>query len=182
MTTRNNTLVLARSEKGVIGYNGHIPWYVPTDLLRFRHVTMAHDFMVMGMRTFMSLPRMLDGRRHVVVTKDPKKAFDNYVPFANKEKLKGKHEISFVDWAAAEDLLRSSHSCAVIGGAEVANLALPLIGNIYLTTVKNVEIIPNDGDEVTVFDYNPYHDFELMEYLDDGDAIYERFRRRHVKR
>lgn len=175
MTIKNNTLILARSEKGVLALNGEMPWYVPTDLRRFVAISCAHDFMLMGRRTFDDLPggRALPGRKHLVVTSSPRHRQALHRP--------SQGEVYYLDWQEAERALRSDHSICVIGGAEIAKLALPMISNIYLTTVKNIEVMANDGDEVTVFDYNPYHDFELMEFVDDGDAIYERFRRRDVK-
>lgn len=175
----NNSLVLARSEEQVIGLNGAIPWYVPNDLLRFRAITSAHDYMVMGMKTFESLPHVLEGRHHIVVTRDPAKARDKYAALADQFLPgRGNAVVNFLDWDKTRLMLFSSHSCAVIGGAEIARLALPYISNIYLTTVRGVKLETDDTDEVTVFDYNPHLDFELMEYVDDIEAVYERFRRR----
>lgn len=168
-------MILARSEKGVLALNGQMPWYCPTDLRRFVAVTCAHDFMLMGRKTFDDLPggRALPGRKHLVVTAHPRHRQCLHRP--------SQGDVYYLDWEEAERVLRSEHSVCVIGGAEVAKLALPFISNIYLTTIKGVEVVPNDGDEVTVFDYNPHLNFEVMEYVDDGDAIYERFRRRDAK-
>lgn len=175
----NNSLVLARSESQVIGLNGAIPWYVPNDLLRFRAITSAHEYMMMGMKTFQSLPHVLDGRHHLVVTKDPANAGYKYAALADQVlQGRGNAVVNFVNWDSARCMLQSRHSCSVIGGAEIARLALPYIDNIYLTTVRGVKLDVDDTDEVTVFDYNPHMDFELMEYVDDGEAVYERFRRR----
>src|SRR5947199_10721765 len=64
------TLVIARSRNGVIGRNGKLPWHLPADLKRFKALTMG-SAMVMGRRTFDSLPGLLPGRRHIVLTRDP---------------------------------------------------------------------------------------------------------------
>lgn len=180
----NNTLVLARSEKQVIGFNGTIPWYIPKDLLRFKAISCAHEYMLMGMKTFQSLPGgLLDGRYHLVVTRDPEKAkreIERHI-LTQINPTRGTN-LSFITWEHAKYMLNGNHSVAVIGGAEIARLALPYIDNIYITTVRGVELDITDTDEVTIFDYNPHLDFEVMEYLDDGEAIYERFRRRHDKK
>jgi len=59
------TLVVARSLNGVIGRDGTLPWHIPADLRRFKAITMG-TAMVMGRRTFESLPGILPGRRHIV--------------------------------------------------------------------------------------------------------------------
>jgi len=64
------TLVVARAQNGVIGRGGKLPWHLPADLKRFKALTMG-SVMVMGRKTFDSLPGLLPGRRHVVLTRDP---------------------------------------------------------------------------------------------------------------
>src|SRR5690349_13324688 len=64
------TIVVARAQNGVIGRDGKLPWHLPADLRRFKALTMG-SVMVMGRRTFESLPGLLPGRRHVVLTRDP---------------------------------------------------------------------------------------------------------------
>ena len=64
------TLVLARAANGVIGAGGKMPWHLPADLRRFKQITMGRP-MIMGRKTFDSLPAVLEGRRHIVLTRDP---------------------------------------------------------------------------------------------------------------
>ena len=63
------TLIVARAQNGVIGRDGTLPWHLPADLKRFKALTMG-SVMVMGRKTFESLPGVLPGRRHVVMTRD----------------------------------------------------------------------------------------------------------------
>src|SRR5436305_10777922 len=63
------TLVVARARNGVIGRDGTLPWHIPADLKRFKALTMG-SAMVMGRKTFESLPGLLPGRRHIVLTRD----------------------------------------------------------------------------------------------------------------
>jgi len=62
-------LVVARARNGVIGKDGRLPWRIPADLKHFKAVTMGSP-MIMGRRTFDSLPSVLPGRRHIVLTRD----------------------------------------------------------------------------------------------------------------
>jgi dihydrofolate reductase len=63
------TIVVARAENGAIGRGGTLPWHIPADLKHFKAVTIG-SVMVMGRKTFDSLPRLLPGRRHLVLTRD----------------------------------------------------------------------------------------------------------------
>ena len=119
MTRPFITIVVARADNGVIGRGGGLPWHLSEDLKRFKALTMGKP-MVMGRRTFDSLPRLLPGRRHIVLTRDP-------------------------DWRAegAETACDPADAIAiadcpelsVIGGAEIFRLFLPLAGRIELTEV-----------------------------------------------
>src|SRR6186997_1688211 len=64
------TIVLARAINGVIGKDNGLPWHIPGDLKRFKQLTMG-SAMIMGRKTFDSLPGVLPGRRHIVLTRDP---------------------------------------------------------------------------------------------------------------
>src|SRR5689334_24175842 len=62
-------LIVARAQNGVIGRDGKLPWHIPGDLKRFKALTMG-SAMIMGRKTFESLPGLLPGRRHIVLTRD----------------------------------------------------------------------------------------------------------------
>ena len=57
------------SFNGVIGKDNGLPWHIPGDLKRFKRLTMG-TAMIMGRKTFDSLPGLLPGRRHIVLTRD----------------------------------------------------------------------------------------------------------------
>jgi dihydrofolate reductase len=62
-------LIVARASDGTIGDKGALPWRLPADLKRFKALTMGKP-MIMGRKTFTSLPGLLPGRRHIVLTRD----------------------------------------------------------------------------------------------------------------
>ncbi|MEY3906021.1 MAG: hypothetical protein RIR59_844, partial [Pseudomonadota bacterium] len=62
-------LILARADNGVIGLDGKLPWHLPADLRRFKQLTMGAP-MIMGRKTFDSLPGLLPDRRHIVLTRN----------------------------------------------------------------------------------------------------------------
>ena len=113
------TLVVARATNGVIGRDGTLPWRISADLKRFKRLTMG-SVMVMGRRTFDSLPNLLPGRRHVVLTRDRNWS----APGA---------EIAYNMDKALE--LAGGEPVSVIGGAEIFELFLPFADRIELTEV-----------------------------------------------
>jgi dihydrofolate reductase len=120
------TLIVARAINGVIGRGGKLPWDIPADLKRFKALTMG-SVMIMGRRTFDSLPGVLPGRRHIVITRDPQwRANDVEVAHTAEEALS----------------LAGDQPVSVIGGAEIFDLFLPLADRLELTEVL-AEI---DGD------------------------------------
>jgi dihydrofolate reductase len=112
-------LVVARAQNGVIGRGGKLPWHIPADLRRFKTLTMG-SAMVMGRKTFDSLPGLLPGRRHIVLTRDRSWSGE------------GAEVAHSVDQAL--DLARGE-PVSVIGGAEIFELFLPLATRIELTEV-----------------------------------------------
>jgi dihydrofolate reductase len=63
------SIIVAMAKNGVIGRHNRLPWRLPADLAHFKSVTMGKP-MVMGRKTWESLPGVLPGRRHIVVTRD----------------------------------------------------------------------------------------------------------------
>jgi dihydrofolate reductase len=123
------TLIVARSLEGVIGREGKLPWHIPADLKRFKAITMG-TAMVMGRKTFESLPGLLPGRRHIVLTRD------------RNWKAHGAEVAHDPDEALA---LAGGDPISVIGGADIFALFLPRADRVELTEV--LADIP--GDTVT---------------------------------
>ncbi|MCF3640984.1 dihydrofolate reductase [Rhizobium sp. TRM95111] len=63
-------IVVAVARNGVIGRDGDLPWRLPSDLKRFKQLTIGKP-VVMGRKTFASIGRPLPGRPNIVVTRDP---------------------------------------------------------------------------------------------------------------
>lgn len=63
-------LIVAIGPKYMIGRKGGMPWSCPTDMKRFKGLTMG-GVVVMGRYTFNSLRKPLKGRKNVVMTRDP---------------------------------------------------------------------------------------------------------------
>src|SRR5882724_10658359 len=60
-------LIAAVAANGVIGAGNRLPWRLADDLKRFRALTVGHA-VIMGRKTWESLPRALPERQNIVVT------------------------------------------------------------------------------------------------------------------
>jgi dihydrofolate reductase len=117
-------LVVARAANGVIGADGGLPWRLPADLKHFRALTIDKT-VIMGRKTFASLPGTLPRRRHVIVTRDL-----DY----EAEGVDVAHDEDAALWLA--DAGAPGVEVAIIGGAEIYALFLPYAERIELTEIK----------------------------------------------
>ena len=102
-------MIVAMDEGGFIGKGNGLPWNIPSDMSRFKSLTIGDGFnsVVMGRRTWDSLPesfRPLPERVNIVMSRD--------TAFAE-----GSDEL----W--------------VIGGAEIYSMFLDRVEEIHITTV-----------------------------------------------
>ncbi len=114
------TLVVARAENGVIGKDGGLPWHISEDLKRFKQLTMG-TVMVMGRKTFESLPGPLMGRRHIVLT------------HKSDWRAEGAEVAHSVEEALA---LAGDEPVSVIGGAQIFALFEDRATAVELTEVR----------------------------------------------
>lgn len=119
MNHREIFLVVAVAANGVIGRDGAMPWHLPNDLRHFKAMTTGKP-MIMGRKTFESLPGLLPGRRHIVLTRDMAWAEDGAEVAHSPEE--------------AIALANAPH-IAVIGGADIYRQFLPHADRIEWTEV-----------------------------------------------
>lgn len=119
-------LVVAMGENRAIGRGGDLPWRLSSDMRYFRRITMGKP-VLMGRRTFKSLPRVLDGRVNVVLTRDRGFVAPGAVMAHSLEEGLAAARASAERTGAAEIM--------VIGGEDVFREVLPQTDRIYLTEV-----------------------------------------------
>jgi dihydrofolate reductase len=115
------SLVVAMARNRVIGRNNTLPWRLSDDLKRFKAITMGKPIL-MGRKTFESIGKPLPGRANLVLTRD------------RAWQATGVLTVGSIDEAIERS--RRASELAVIGGAEVYQLALPVTDIIYLTRVE----------------------------------------------
>jgi len=116
------SLIVATTREGIIGKEGALAWRIPKDLQYFKKVTMGKT-MIMGRKTFESLPGMLPGRKHVVLTRNRDLSFPEGV-----EVLHNLEEV-----LKYRDL---SEEVMIIGGGELFQHFMPYCEKLYITYVN----------------------------------------------
>ena len=145
-------LVVARAENGVIGKDGDMPWHIPADLRHFKQVTKGRP-MIMGRKTFESLPGLLDGRRHIVLTRD-----------AEWEPEEDEVEIVYTPQEALKKA-SAGHVC-IIGGAEIYRLFEDKADRIELT---EIHFRPEGDTMLDAFDPAIWDETARTDFAAQGD-------------
>ncbi|QIK38006.1 dihydrofolate reductase [Caldichromatium japonicum] len=112
-------LIAALDEAGAIGRANTLPWHLPADLAHFRSLTLDKPIL-MGRRTWESLPGLLPCRRHLIISRDPSYRVPGAEVFGSIAEA--------IAATAAPELM-------VIGGAMIYAQTLPLAQALYLTLV-----------------------------------------------
>ena len=120
-------LIAAMAKNRVIGRDNGIPWHIPSELQRFKSMTMGHT-LIMGRKTFESIGRPLPGRKTIIISRNP------------AYRAAGCSVAQSLSAAIA--LCPDTETIFIAGGGEIYQEALPLATAIYLTVLDR-EI---DGD------------------------------------
>jgi dihydrofolate reductase len=137
--------ITAISKNGVIGINNNLPWQIPEELQLFKKLTMGKT-VIIGRKTFESLPTTLKGRNVIVLTKQS-------VSDKNVSTAHSLHD--------ALKIAQNDDEVLIAGGLEVYTQTFPLISTLYLSMI-NEEF---DGNVYfPVFDQNQFTTTLIQKY------------------
>jgi dihydrofolate reductase len=114
-------IIVAMGKNRVIGKDGKMPWHIPEELRLFKKTTMGYP-MIMGRKTFESLPGLLPGRRHIVLSRNK-----NYKPKG------GEYAPTLSD---ALQLCGEVEKVFLIGGAQIFEQGFSIATSILLTLLE----------------------------------------------
>ena len=114
------SIIVARSENGVIGKDNRLIWHLSDDLKQFKALTMGHPI-IMGRKTFESLLKVLPGRVHYVLT-------------GNKDYRAPEGVLLFHDVKSLLSALPEGENF-VIGGEHMYRTLFPYADTLYITEV-----------------------------------------------
>jgi len=116
------TIIVAASENNIIGNKNKLIWHLSNDLRRFKELTKGHH-VIMGRKTFESMPRALPNRTNVIITRKKDYIAENAIV---TNSLEGALSI------ASED-----PQPFIIGGGEIYKIAMDISDRIELTRVHH---------------------------------------------
>jgi dihydrofolate reductase len=116
------TIIVAASENNVIGNNNKLIWHLSDDLKRFKNLTKGH-YVIMGRKTFESMPRALPNRTNVIITRK-----ENYI---------AENAIVTNSLESALKIASDDAQPFIIGGGEIYNIALNISDRIELTRIHH---------------------------------------------
>ena len=117
---QNITIIVAVAANNVIGKNNDLIWHISEDLKRFKSLTSGHAI-IMGRKTFESLPKALPNRTNIVVTRN------------RSYRAEGAHVCYSMEKAL--QLTVNDQQPFIIGGGEIYRNALYFANTIELTRV-----------------------------------------------
>ena len=120
----NINLIAAIGKNNELGMNNDLIWKFKEDMKFFKETTMGHPI-VMGRKTFESLPKVLPGRKNIVISTSE---------IVNKE-----IEI----FKSIKDFLiqykKYNDDIFIIGGATIYKSFIDLATKLYLTEIDDIE-------------------------------------------
>jgi dihydrofolate reductase len=172
--------IAAMSLNRVIGDRDCIPWHLPSDFNWFRRMTTG-QIVVMGRKTFESLPGRLPNRRTLILTRRPRQlirrnpeVFGQYKEWRGGKHLRKPYQLRFTKLGGkpADEIFifnslpkleasRFASDIFICGGADIYRQTLPLCSDLYLTLVKRTV----EGDAL----FPPFEDqFEQVKVIEDN--------------
>ncbi len=160
-SNQNLTLIAAVGEHNELGKDNQLIWHLSDDLKRFKKLTKGHA-VIMGRKTFDSLPKALPNRRNIVVSRQNKFKADDIETATSLE--------------AALEMVADDTQPFIIGGGEIYKQAIERANSIELTRVHHTfdadtffpAIDPNvwklTWEEKHISDENHLYDFSFQRF------------------
>ncbi len=151
----NISMIAAVGKNNELGKNNGLIWDLKEDLKFFKETTMGHP-VVMGRNTFLSLPKVLPGRKNIVIS--------------DVDLINDKIEV----YRSIKEFLQNyenfEEELFIIGGASIYRQFIDLASKLYLT-----EIDATDKDADVYFPEFNKDNYEriLLSRNDNSDPKYE---------
>jgi dihydrofolate reductase len=135
-----------------LGVKGNLPWKLKEDLKLFKKETSNYP-LVMGRKTFDSLPGVLPGRKHYVLTRTP----DTYKSNEHVKYLKSLEEVLKTE----ENNL--NEKIFIIGGGEIYEKYLDQCDELYISHID--ALIESADTFFPKVDYSKYDIIKKLHFL-----------------
>lgn len=156
------SIIAAVGRNFELGKNNDLIWHFKQDMKFFKKTTLGHT-VIMGRKTFESLPKALPNRLNVVITSDSSYSAENIVVVSSVEQA-----LKYCD----------NEEAFVIGGGMIYKEFLPFADKLYLTEIE--DSLENADTYFPSFDKNEYKRTVVKSTDENGIAfshiIYEKIK------
>lgn len=121
----NLVLIGAIGKNNELGKDNKLIWYIPNDLKFFKENTINHTI-VMGYNTFLSLPKLLEKRKHIVLTHKNVDLPKEVIVYDNIN--------SVLDYAKSNE-----EEIFIIGGASIYKQFIDYSNKMILTEIDSTD-------------------------------------------
>ena len=152
--------ILAIGHNNAMGLNGELPWNLPSELALFKEYTEGH-LLIMGRRTFESLPHILSNRHHIVISR-------------NMSAIEGIDIVPSMDHAIKRASELSVNKVFLIGGVQIFEEAIHECSVIHLSRI----MMSPKADTFYAFKPKNHHIVSSRCFRDPStqtDIIYQRY-------
>ena len=116
------TMIAAVADDNGLGFNNKLVWHIPRDLKHFKDLTHGHCI-IMGRKTFESLPKALPHRKNIVLSRRKNITYENAVVVDTIEK--------------AIEETKHDNKPYIVGGGEIYKLFMNYSSYIELTRIHH---------------------------------------------
>lgn len=117
------SIIAAIDQKRGLGKNNELLFKIPEDLKRFKELTTNHP-VIMGRKTYESIGRLLPNRKNIIITHNSSFIIPDAMVVHSLQE-----GIEVVQGEEKGEIF-------VIGGGQIFEQALPIVGKLYLTIVE----------------------------------------------
>jgi len=168
-------IIAAVSKNGCIGKNGKLPWHNESEMVHFKQTTLGYPI-IMGRKTFDSLPWPLPRRANIVVSRSGVSQEIRSKSYKRVGQSNGPTFMSFTSsveeaFQDAENTKMRSDKCFIIGGEQIYRLCMDMADEMI---ISHMDVNVESGDTFfpewpittwTECDCVNYHDFAVKKYI-----------------
>ena len=119
----NLSMIAAIGKNNELGYENKLLWHLKEDMQFFRKTTTGKTI-IMGRKTFESLPGLLPKRKHIIITNNQNYQNNDVIIMHSVDEV-----ISYIQ--------NTQEECFIIGGGKVYKEFLPFAHTLYLTEIED---------------------------------------------
>jgi dihydrofolate reductase len=156
------TLIAAIGQNNELGKNNQLLWHLPNDFKRFKALT-SHHTIIMGRKTFDSLPGILPNRKHIVISRNKDLKIEDTIVVNSLENA--------IELTKYEDVF-------IIGGGQIYKESISIAAILEITRVKTTLDADTFFPEIDLKKWQlTYKEFHPKDEKHAFDFCYERYER-----